>query len=52
MFSFVITLRNLMKNSRFISILMKVMVGNLIGILSRALCLYKNIYLVFPALRD
>ena len=52
MFSFIITLRNLMKDSRFISILMKVMVGNLIGILSRALCLCKNIYLVFPALRD
>ena len=37
--SSVITARNLIKDSRFISILLKVMVGNLHGILSRAICL-------------
>ena len=51
-FSSVITARNLTKDSRFISILLKVMVGNLNGILSRAICLWKNRCLVFPALRD
>ena len=51
-FSSIITPRNLIKNSRFISILLKVIVGNLNGIPSRTLCLWKNRYLVFPALRD
>ena len=51
-FSSVITPRNLTEDSRFISIQLKILEGNLNGILSRALGLWKNRYLVFPALRD
>ena len=47
MFSSNITLRNLIKYYRFILILLKVIAGNLNGILSRALCLFKKWYLVF-----
>ena len=51
MFLSVINPRNLVKDSRFISMLLKVIVGNLNGVLSHALCLSKKKYLVFPALR-
>ena len=51
-FSSVITPRNLTEDSPFILILLKILVGNLNGILSHALGLWKNRYLVFPALRD
>ena len=51
-FSSIITPRNLTEDSRLISILLKVIVGNLNGILSHVLGLWKNRYLVFPALRD
>ena len=52
MLSSIITPRNLTEDSRLISILLKVVVGNPNGILSHALGLRKNRYLVFPALRD
>ena len=48
----IITPRNLLQDSHFILILFWVIVGNLNGILSCALCLSKNVYLIFPALRE
>ena len=51
MFSSIITPRNLVNNSRFISILFKVIVGNLNRILSHAPYLSKKEILSFPSVK-